>query len=284
MVETAHPRACGENFAAATGDLIERGSSPRVRGKPCLVELELRDRGLIPARAGKTCDVSAGGMGIPAHPRACGENLLALLLDASSAGSSPRVRGKPRQTHPHPGGPRLIPARAGKTTISPSPRTPSWAHPRACGENPSGSAKASATSGSSPRVRGKPRRDGGDQPPPGLIPARAGKTITIGAPLTLIWGSSPRVRGKPTAGILSRTTGGLIPARAGKTTGWGRLGPGATAHPRACGENRVRLMVRMGAEGSSPRVRGKLRLFEVIGGRRGLIPARAGKTQVGAEA
>ena len=260
------------------------GSSPRVRGKrPGYWEPQWLRR-LIPARAGKTSPPRPETLSSAAHPRACGENLVWWSSSCGTGGSSPRVRGKPAMFRRAAWAFRLIPARAGKTCSLCSWTPPARAHPRACGENPSGSAKASATSGSSPRVRGKPRRDGGDQPPPGLIPARAGKTITIGAPLTLIWGSSPRVRGKPTAGILSRTTGGLIPARAGKTTGWGRLGPGATAHPRACGENRVRLMVRMGAEGSSPRVRGKLRLFEVIGGRRGLIPARAGKTQVGAEA
>ena len=71
-------------------------------------------------------------------------------------------------------------------------------------------------------------------------------------------GSSPRVRGK------LGEVGAQVDA----------LG----AHPRACGEN-CRCPRESGGEpGSSPRVRGKLRRGILGHPRRGLIPARAGKT------
>ena len=70
----------------------------------------------------------------------------------------------------------------------------------------------------------------------------------------------------------------LIPARAGKTSR-SRCGPRSTgAHPRACGENGLDEWPGAPAEGSSPRVRGKLFVgaLDQFGLR--LIPARAGKT------
>ena len=50
------------------------------------------------------------------------------------------------------------------------------------------------------------------------------------------------------------------------------------AHPRACGENFRHLTTHGGAEGSSPRVRGKLVSATGFCWDVGLIPARAGKT------
>ena len=155
----------------------------------------------------------------------------------ASAGSSPRVRGKPG--HASRAGQRdgLIPARAGKTRRS----------RRIDGPRP----------GSSPRVRGKPRRSCCSMDNRGLIPARAGKTGSFVAvsitpkahpracgenprrtvTLSAIRGSSPRVRGKHKDRKTGKPTIGLIPARAGKT---GRHWPLVVlfqAHPRACGEN-----------------------------------------------
>ena len=172
-------------------------------------------------------------------------------------GSSPRVRGKLASSQPrHP------------------PRT---AHPRACGENPSSLPSNTILLGSSPRVRGKPRVFAHKRAVSGLIPARAGKT-TGRAPReasrrahpracgengvtatteTTGPGSSPRVRGKQTVTTDAGESIGLIPARAGKTT-WRRAAKRSrTAHPRACGENRMASASIVSAVGSSPRVRGK---------------------------
>ena len=132
----------------------------------------------------------------------------------------------------------------------------------------------------------------------GLIPARAGKTSprrttaanwsahprACGENARTTWeepaayGSSPRVRGKPSSRQHRPPRQRLIPARAGKTP-CVEVAPGfPRAHPRACGENPRRRARRRGRRGSSPRVRGKLPGGLSWGNKRGLIPARAGKT------
>ena len=54
----AHPRAGGENCENCPPTTSTRGSSPRGRGKPRYVLPRLGRSGLIPARAGKTCQGS----------------------------------------------------------------------------------------------------------------------------------------------------------------------------------------------------------------------------------
>ena len=53
----------------------------------------------------------------PAHPRACGENVLVGGDELEGEGSSPRVRGKHEEECPPEHQPGLIPARAGKTAV-----------------------------------------------------------------------------------------------------------------------------------------------------------------------
>ena len=152
--------------------------------------------------------------------------------------------------------------------------------------------------GSSPRVRGKRLRRAPRLARRGLIPARAGKTgrrRTWGRVLRAHpracgenpppvlrprpgAGSSPRVRGKRPAPPRRRGGLRLIPARAGKTGDAAELSRGHWAHPRACGENGDGVAVLKGADGSSPRVRGKRPADEAPPLSHGLIPARAGKT------
>ncbi|EFW09849.1 hypothetical protein HMPREF9005_1173 [Actinomyces sp. oral taxon 178 str. F0338] len=295
---TAHPRACGENLVCGHGASAPRGSSPRVRGKRRRYRLGRRSTRLIPARAGKTyrvpfemwatrahpraCGENALSRAIPAvrgaHPRACGENARVPMGAVTCAGSSPRVRGKRSSWFGGRGPPGLIPARAGKTGRQQECTRRRTAHPRACGENLSVRIPTPARSGSSPRVRGKLEGVAGEPQPGGLIPARAGKTFFTDAEdgvagahpracgentysnIEQDWisGSSPRVRGKPGRGREVEAVAGLIPARAGKTA----LSPTRArrwwAHPRACGENSAPASAMLTAEGSSPRVRGKL--------------------------
>ena len=177
----AHPRACGENDAAAEGAWVPVGSSPRVRGKlsgrlPAAASagliparagktgheeiMKIPGLWLIPARAGKTPHIISTRPPPRAHPRACGENATPCRSRARFAGSSPRVRGK----RPHPrrrrGPVRLIPARAGKTAPASSASSSGSAHPRTCGENQRTLRYPRHQAGSSPRVRGKPRQGG----------------------------------------------------------------------------------------------------------------------------
>ena len=193
----AHPRACGENKVASVSQPHFKGSSPRVRGKR------------LPA--GTSSVLSR------AHPRACGENNAVAFDWVSLAGSSPRVRGKPASRSHRYGPAGLIPARAGKTPCGKNVPRRCGAHPRACGENAGKRDCTCSEAGSSPRVRGKPPYRQRARIHSGLIPARAGKTLSRGASMqtgrahpracgenaqgrisrTAIEGSSPRVRGKP---------------------------------------------------------------------------------------
>ena len=157
-------------------ELSELGSSPRVWGKPVREPIpRLRDQ-LIPAHAGKTGNPQEQGPGRPAHPRACGENLVCAKGSPGRAGSSPRMRGKPAAGAGAVDDRGFIPAHAGKTPGSwcSSPRQ--RVHPRACGENVALSHSAVYSAGSSPRMRGKRLV----QHQPGqrrrFIPAHAGKT------------------------------------------------------------------------------------------------------------
>ena len=113
----AHPRACGENYRGRVHGSLHVGSSPRVRGKritdcsgfvwyrssprvrgkrPVLNAVDAAPR-LIPARAGKTIDTASNEPVPGAHPRACGENQVDSRKELRCQGSSPRVRGKPRE-------------------------------------------------------------------------------------------------------------------------------------------------------------------------------------------
>ena len=112
----AHPRACGENLHEIKDDEQLEGSSPRMRGKrlsACIVTPSGR---LIPAHAGKTREPADIDTSPPAHPRACGENLLLGSLKLREDGSSPRMRGKPAKTLQPLDVEGLIPAHAGKTS------------------------------------------------------------------------------------------------------------------------------------------------------------------------
>ena len=235
------------------------GSSPRVRGKPVQVRPQVADGRLIPACAGKT-----GARGLiprpgPAHPRACGENRIAVTTPYSPEGSSPRVRGKREGACSNLSRAGLIPACAGKTGASSTRGRLCPAHPRVCGENCVGVHFCSFVAGSSPRVRGKPWC-AFVFPPSG--------------------GSSPRVRGKRGHPPGHRVGAGLIPARAGKTGRPRCCADRRRAHPRVCGENLVRVCKKQLAAGSSPRVREKPRSRHHVVEARGLIPACAGKTSV----
>ncbi|STC65405.1 Domain of uncharacterised function (DUF2825) [Corynebacterium diphtheriae] len=95
--------------------LLEKGSSPLVRGKRAGDHWAKVGPGLIPAGAGKTCGV--------------------VHIVFLPWGSSPLVRGKRAGDHWAKVGPGLIPAGAGKTTVCPWNGIDTRAHPRWCGEN-----------------------------------------------------------------------------------------------------------------------------------------------------
>ena len=274
-----HPRACGANPELEGPRAWYYGSSPRVRGKRlCVVGSRIPGR-IIPARAGQTSSTSRNRSSRSDHPRACGANVSLLLDVLAEDGSSPRVRGKRAQVGDFERLHRIIPARAGQTFdwLAHVPESPD--HPRACGANFDAALPLAPTSGSSPRVRGKPSPCCSGYGRARIIPARAGQTpyscssCSLGtdhpracgannaAPpvMPLIFGSSPRVRGKLSGDAQAFDRERIIPARAGQT--------GSRAAPKPC------------RDGSSPRVRGKHNEEFGESDRSRIIPARAGQTR-----
>ena len=151
-----HPRACGANRSSHALAHHVCGSSPRVRGKRCRGARPRGGRRIIPARAGQTSANHVPLFFCSDHPRACGANAVAVRVDVSDTGSSPRVRGK-RQCSSHGQTPRrIIPARAGQTGSRHFNDDGHADHPRACGANDGSQSRIGTMPGSSPRVRGKP--------------------------------------------------------------------------------------------------------------------------------
>ena len=68
-----HPRVCGEKRDERPITLQVMGSSPRVRGKAAPQDARKWKRGIIPACAGKSCNLSVTLLKTWDHPRVCGE-------------------------------------------------------------------------------------------------------------------------------------------------------------------------------------------------------------------
>ena len=90
---SVHPRVCGEQDRSVFLGVLERGSSPRVRG----TDGPAADRGrawrFIPACAGNSIRPGLSVLSVSVHPRMCGEQELTRLSATLDGGSSPRVRG-----------------------------------------------------------------------------------------------------------------------------------------------------------------------------------------------
>ncbi len=149
-----HPRACGEQDAGNTGNTTVYGSSPRMRGTAFQSILRRFGARFIPAHAGNRRFHPRRDRRRSVHPRACGEQRLAILPRATRYGSSPRMRGTEGHLHHGHLHHRFIPAHAGNSSAARMRRSISPVHPRACGEQASSSAVISCGSGSSPRMRG----------------------------------------------------------------------------------------------------------------------------------
>ncbi len=281
----------------------EVGSSPLARG--ALKRWQRLDcvAGLIPARAGST---TCGRWTIQttwAHPRSRGEHHEGTSPSGENTGSSPLARGAPIRARAASSRCGLIPARTGSTTATATPPTGTWAHPRSRGEHHRGLVvHAFLEQGSSPLARGAPNSSDLSASAFGLIPARAGSTIRGRSRTTrrrahprsrgehVSWrtvsmrapGSSPLARGALRSGDRLFRQWGLIPARAGSTQCPDQSCSRNGAHPRSRGEHATSLTVRASFSGSSPLARGAPLSFDAFSDASGLIPARAGSTDVSA--
>ena len=274
----AHPRSRGENRKTALAWARRGGSSPLTRGKRVCPSAGWKDKGLIPAHAGKTCAPLARASARWAHPRSRGENFWLHCRHVTRAGSSPLTRGKREILGGDLRGGWLIPAHAGKTLGEGLEAGYERAHPRSRGENIQTCVQVAADLGSSPLTRGKPLIGAKGTPSVGLIPAHAGKTPILVFYRFQAEGSSPLTRGKPSETVRQGIRRRLIPAHAGKTASRAQSAASRRAHPRSRGENEL---VRRGGgrgHGSSPLTRGKLGVGVGVDHVGGLIPAHAGKT------
>ena len=275
-LNTVHPRARGEQCAAAWDAAWAAGSSPRTRGTVPMDGLRPGTSRFIPAHAGNSFNSSASDMGQPVHPRARGEQVSGVTSSNVSGGSSPRTRGT--VTDSRRGFPRrrFIPAHAGNSSTPCASAAPCSVHPRARGEQSGACRRGGRVNGSSPRTRGTVQR----QPQRGhshrFIPAHAGNRAT--APRTTTtravhprargeqrlhrWcgptknGSSPRTRGTVQAVHTLQVAGRFIPAHAGNRLWHRSQALRGAVHPRARGEQKLVDYAPGGITGSSPRTRG----------------------------
>ena len=90
-------------------------------------------------------------------------------------------------------------------------------------------------------------------------------------------GSPPRMRGKALAYLTPCTECGITPAYAGKSTPINESSFTKRDHPRVCGEKPADYVGYKLAEGSPPRMRGKVRMERSVKSGSGITPAYAGK-------
>ena len=149
---------------------------------------------IIPAHAGQTRRGASPRPASPDHPRACGANDLPVLQFTERSGSSPRMRGKHGVERQNRLPDRIIPAHAGQTGCRCWVDGTGSDHPRACGANLQPGREGEADAGSSPRMRGKHRRNHGRNRLGRIIPAHAGQTRTRSGAVTW-WPDHPRACG-----------------------------------------------------------------------------------------
>ena len=284
--------------------IVDEGLSPRVRGSP---GPGLRGRaiaGIIPACAGKPCRWWPASPEVEDYPRVCGEASCTRTGRTSRRGLSPRVRGSRRRSRLLRLCVRIIPACAGKPR-RPRCRCPSAGdYPRVCGEAHVLDVVAGVCQGLSPRVRGSLCTTPAAPVFVGIIPACAGKPRRHRVPQGrhrdyprvcgeaglksdthgCILGLSPRVRGSQGTLPAYHSRPGIIPACAGKPVHHaGRAGVRGD-YPRVCGEAASFLTISLPLRGLSPRVRGSLGQQLQSARHGGIIPACAGKPDVGGHA
>ena len=252
----------GGNPTALCVHSSQPGLSPRGRGKLQPRHKNGRAYGSIPAWAGETSAFGIASVGVGVYPRVGGGNAAPGVPSCRTHGLSPRGRGKLSvpSVHAVPSG--SIPAWAGETTLCGSSRRFLPVYPRVGGGNRPSIQKAAATSGLSPRGRGKRCINQLFYIETGSIPAWAGETFILRlvqvrrkvyprvgggnsrAPTRPrgLQGLSPRGRGKQARQMLAEGTLRSIPAWAGETIIIAQGLRRAEVYPRVGGGNQRRLV------------------------------------------
>ena len=192
----------------------------------------------------------------------------------------------------------IIPAYAGNTVMPGSVTLVYRDHPRVCGEHLITIMSILSMVGSSPRMRGTLFANAEYCAVKGIIPAYAGNTrrsaclrcvrrdhprvcgehILSSFFISGVSGSSPRMRGTHRRNGEMRHAGGIIPAYAGNTNSMFIVSSLVGDHPRVCGEHSCGFQSGGRHQGSSPRMRGTLRVEGQGSMLPGIIPAYAGNT------
>ena len=203
----AHPRLRGADQVQPASPQAHGGSSPLTRGGPTSRMSVPRSSGLIPAYAGRTSPFCPRKPRGKAHPRLRGADVSCCGWVSGWVGSSPLTRGGLIELLPPLCRARLIPAYAGRTPKRARPEPNFGAHPRLRGADGGKVTCPSGASGSSPLTRGGLIATVRRNPPGGLIPAYAGRTLCRPWRGSLVW-AHPRLRGAD-APLLHDLTAGL---------------------------------------------------------------------------
>ena len=212
-------------------------------------------------------------------------------------GSPPRMRRKAKNLDQTVTRDRITPAYAGKRQRWHGKERSRRDHPRVCGEKAYINAAMDGGVGSPPRMRGKVLGCCFAAGAVGITPAYAGKSPALCGPPAPSQdhprvcgekanakrerrgasGSPPRMRGKECLHHNSHYRDRITPAYAGKRQMALAVLDHSRDHPRVCGEKRRLAGCAPFAEGSPPRMRGKVFRSSQCDGRAGITPAYAGK-------
>ena len=196
--QTVHPRIRGERGANLGEPHAQGGSSPHTRGTHDHFLVSFVAGRFIPAYAGNAPGSRPAPDPLTVHPRIRGERIVALLVLAACAGSSPHTRGTLRGRLVAMACPRFIPAYAGNARSPRSVETPRAVHPRIRGERNDPIEPDAGRYGSSPHTRGTRGTGARWAAVPWFIPAYAGNARLGPSP----WQGRtvhPRIRGERSA-------------------------------------------------------------------------------------
>ncbi len=189
------PRSRGEHEATPVTTSTMEDSPPLARGAPHRQTSHDRFMGLTPARAGSTGHHPSTARTKGTHPRSRGEHPPAPAWPNLPRDSPPLARGA-RDVHRRSlAVAGLTPARAGSTSPGYVSVTMHRTHPRSRGEHPPMLYARRSGTDSPPLARGAPSPVDTSCLRPGLTPARAGSTATLG-PGTPGTRTHPRSRGE----------------------------------------------------------------------------------------
>ena len=297
-VKTVHPHACGEHCPEHSKKGGCAGSSPRMWGTRWRDSTISCTPRFIPTHVGNTLRIRPSPEPRPVHPHACGEHAVAVIVDHSLVGSSPRMWGTHLRDEQEEFTLRFIPTHVGNTSGAKLATAGLTVHPHACGEHCQPPESRFLIGGSSPRMWGTPVNNFFLPFTYRFIPTHVGNTClytteSLAIPVHphacgehlshsldryKVRGSSPRMWGTQPVSISIVQASRFIPTHVGNTSV--RRGDKAAepVHPHACGEHWTSGIWNGGMLGSSPRMWGTLERGTFTRNARRFIPTHVGNT------